>query len=70
MTPSSAGSATSRQVASTPCSSGETGVIPASVTIFVGMYVAGCSAVAVTWAGSSSSARSNASMIWASLDCA
>ena len=70
LTPASAGSAISRHVASTPCSSGESGLMPASVTIFVGMYVAGCSAVAVTSAGSSSSARSSVSMIWASLDCA
>ena len=35
--PSSSGSAIRRQVASTPCSSGESGLIPASVTIFVGM---------------------------------
>ncbi len=35
----------------------------------VGMNVAGCSALTVTFAASSSSARSKAFMICASLDC-
>ena len=45
-------------VAAPPCSTVETGVMPPPVTIAVFMKVAGCRQVTVTWAASSSSARS------------
>jgi len=54
VTPASSGSTASRAVAATPSAI----VLIGDGTIFVGMYVAGCRAVAVTTPGSSSSARS------------
>jgi len=57
----------SRSVAAPPSSTVLIGWPPASITIGVSMNVAGCSALTVTAAGSSSAARSSVNMIWASL---